>query len=324
MRPDRAFYCGSVIRRIHIDTDFAGDPDDACALAMLLGCPDAEVVGITTSLEDDGRRNDCVRVVLDLLNRSSIPSAAGFACTLTGKQFVCTANDRHHWPESPRRNDTRPGAALDLLAASIHSGATVLAIGGFTNLAALALAHPGSLEGARIVAMAGWIEDPPPGLPCWGPSMDFNTQCDTAAATIVAGARAALSLVTVPTAMQASLRQSQMARLRSCGEIGELLANQSERHRDTSEFAALAQQHDALPNDLVNFHWDPVAAGAALDWDCITMRRTTLRATDRNGVVQFVADGNTGTGMVSVAIDGAAFEKRWLERIGNLARLARQ
>lgn len=313
-----------MFRRVHIDTDFAGDPDDACALAMLLGCPEAVIVGITTSLEEDGRRNDCVRVLLDLVDRSNIPSAAGFARTLTGQQFPCTANDRHQWPEPPRSHSSRPGAALDLLADGIHSGATILAIGGFTNLAALELARPGSLKGARIVAMAGWIEDPPPGWPCWGPSGDFNTQCDTTAAMIVAGAEAELSLVTVPVAMQANLKQSQLAQLRSCGEIGELLANQSERNRDTSEFRALARQHPALPNDLVNFHWDPVAAGVALDWDCITMRPTNLSATNRDDVVQFEADGDTGTGFVSVAIDGAAFEQRWLECIEAVARLARQ
>jgi inosine-uridine nucleoside N-ribohydrolase len=33
--------------RVHLDTDFGGDTDDACALAMLLGWPGVEVVGIT-------------------------------------------------------------------------------------------------------------------------------------------------------------------------------------------------------------------------------------------------------------------------------------
>ena len=32
--------------RIHLDTDLGGDPDDACALAMLLGWPGVELVGI--------------------------------------------------------------------------------------------------------------------------------------------------------------------------------------------------------------------------------------------------------------------------------------
>ena len=36
---------------IHLDTDLGGDPDDACALAMLLGWPDVELVGITTTAD---------------------------------------------------------------------------------------------------------------------------------------------------------------------------------------------------------------------------------------------------------------------------------
>ena len=107
-----------------------------------------------------------------------------------------------------------------------------------------------------------------------------------------------------------------LARLRSCGEIGELLANQSERYGEA------AREHDALPNDLLNFHWDPVAAGVALDWNCITMRPTTLRAIDRDDAVQFVADGDTGSGRVSVAVDAAAFEEGWLECIEAAARRA--
>lgn len=35
--------------RVHLDTDLGGDPDDACALAMLLGWPNVEIVGITTT-----------------------------------------------------------------------------------------------------------------------------------------------------------------------------------------------------------------------------------------------------------------------------------
>lgn len=41
---------------VHVDTDFAGDTDDACAVAMLLGWPGVEVTGITTTADPDGRR----------------------------------------------------------------------------------------------------------------------------------------------------------------------------------------------------------------------------------------------------------------------------
>lgn len=37
--------------KIRLETDVGGDTDDACALAMLLGCPDIEIVGITTTID---------------------------------------------------------------------------------------------------------------------------------------------------------------------------------------------------------------------------------------------------------------------------------
>ena len=48
-------YCGAPML-LHLDTDFAGDTDDACALAMVLGWPDTELVGITTTADPGGLR----------------------------------------------------------------------------------------------------------------------------------------------------------------------------------------------------------------------------------------------------------------------------
>ncbi len=52
--------------RIHLDTDLGSDTDDLCALAMLLGWPDAEVVGVTTSTDVDGVRHGFVRYALEV------------------------------------------------------------------------------------------------------------------------------------------------------------------------------------------------------------------------------------------------------------------
>jgi purine nucleosidase len=47
--------------RVHLDTDIGGDPDDACALAMLLGWPGLDLVGITTTIDPGGVRAACAR-----------------------------------------------------------------------------------------------------------------------------------------------------------------------------------------------------------------------------------------------------------------------
>lgn len=63
--------------RLHIDTDLGGDPDDACALAMVLGWPDVDLVRITTTADPDGLRAGYVAHVLELVGRMDIPVAAG-------------------------------------------------------------------------------------------------------------------------------------------------------------------------------------------------------------------------------------------------------
>ncbi len=58
--------------RIHLDTDLGGDPDDACALTMLLGWPDVEITGITTTIDRHGWRAACVPNRLQLAGRTDI------------------------------------------------------------------------------------------------------------------------------------------------------------------------------------------------------------------------------------------------------------
>jgi hypothetical protein len=53
--------------RIHLDTDFGGDTDDACALAMLLGWRGVELTGITTVADRGGQRAAYVKTCCDSL-----------------------------------------------------------------------------------------------------------------------------------------------------------------------------------------------------------------------------------------------------------------
>ena len=59
--------------RIHLDTDLGGDADDACAFAMLLGWPGAEITGITPMADPRGRRAAYVAYLLRLASREDIP-----------------------------------------------------------------------------------------------------------------------------------------------------------------------------------------------------------------------------------------------------------
>jgi purine nucleosidase len=77
--------------KVHVDTDFGGDIDDLCALAILLRRADVEITGITTVAENGGKRAGYVRHVLELEGKGDIPVAAGAdgARDISGRGPVC-------------------------------------------------------------------------------------------------------------------------------------------------------------------------------------------------------------------------------------------
>jgi hypothetical protein len=81
----------------HIDTDFAGDTDDACAVATTLGWPEVEVVGITTTADPDGPRARYLGRFLELAGRPDVPVAAGAGRSLTtgGRCAACLPHERY-------------------------------------------------------------------------------------------------------------------------------------------------------------------------------------------------------------------------------------
>ncbi len=301
--------------RIHLDTDFGGDVDDACALAMLLGWSGIEIVGISTTADANGFRAAYVEHVLRLARRGDVPVAAGAGASMTTLRVADPVmDDERHWPSNIDPRSSPPGAALDLLSRSIDAGATIVAICPYTNLAMLEVARPGSLGQAPVVVMGGWIDSPPDGLPAWGPEMDFNVQWDTRAAEIVA-ATADLTLVTLPASLKAHLRAAHLPRLRASGPFGELLARQNTAHGEDQRMAELGRTHGALPDDLLNFHYDPVACAVALGWSGAVVEELRLRPVLHGDFLRFQLDPQGRPTRVVVDVDGPKFAKAWLAAV---------
>jgi inosine-uridine nucleoside N-ribohydrolase len=306
--------------RIHLDTDLGGDTDDACALAMLLGWPGVKITGITTVADPGGQRAAYVAHLLRLAGRDDIPLAAGaevFSTTLERADPV--VNDERHWPASVTPQPSPPGAALDLLEQSLDAGATLVAIGPYTNLALLEIARKGSLARQPVVVMGGWVQPPAPGLPPWGPEMDFNVQWDTRAAGVVA-ATAQVTLVTLAATLTAHLGRADLPRLRAAGPLGELLSRQGEAHGQANQMEKLGREHSGLPDDLLNFHYDPVACAVALGWSGATIEEIRLQPVLRDGVLRFEAHPNGRPTRVVLDVDGAAFGETWLSAVQAAAR----
>jgi inosine-uridine nucleoside N-ribohydrolase len=288
---------------------------------MLLGWPGVEVVGITTSTDGGGRRAGYVHRLLSLAGRAdgAVPVAAGAeVCLTTGRPAGEIPDVRRYWGvDDVAAVPSSPGAALELLDASIEGGATVVCIGPFTNLGLLETLRPGRLAEVPVVVMGGWTRQPPPGFPPWGPETDFNVQSDTRAAELVLlGAGAPLTIVGIDVTMQVHLRAAHLDRLRAAGAVGEVLARSSAAYGDDAGYIGLGRALDGVPDDLVNFHHDPLACAVALGWDGVDIVDQRLApVVDDAGVLRLVPSPDGRDVRTVTAVDGPAFAERWLEAV---------
>jgi inosine-uridine nucleoside N-ribohydrolase len=262
------------VLRVHLDTDLGSDTDDLCALAMLLGWPGVEIVGVTTVSDPGGIRAGMTRYALGLAGRDDIPVAAGAEGSLGGYFIPLEFPDV--WPEPIAPAPSPPGAAIDLLGASVDAGATVVAIGPFTNLAAFEAARPGSLAEVPVVVMGGWITPPLPGYPEWVWDQEVNTNQDAVAAKVVFE-RCRPVATQIAATLETFLRERDLPALEEAGPLARLIARQARLRGDEHHMRRLPERYPALPHDLLNFQYDPLAAAIACGWDGARIQELRIR-----------------------------------------------
>lgn len=245
------------MQRVHLDTDIGSNPDDMAALAYLLARADVELTGITTVGDPDGHRAAAAAAVLRLADRQGVPVAAG------------------------------PGDAdltAELLGASVEAGAVLVGIGPATNLAALQRRSPGTLHSARVVLMGGWP------MPPVSEEQDRNAERDLAAASDVHRAAGALTIVPKSVTAGVPLRDGDLLRVRRCGPVGALLAEQVQAYHAAGRRYA---------------HNDPLTAAVATGWDGVTVESRRLGERDAD---------------IILGVDAAAFAEHWVRTLESHAR----
>jgi purine nucleosidase len=311
---------GTLTNRIHLDTDLGSDTDDLCALAMLLGWDGADLVGVTTNTDPGGLRAGFTEYGLRLAGREQVPVKAGAEASLSGLFEPLAFPD--YWPDAIEPRPARAGEALELLEANAEAGATIVAIGPYTNLAMLEVARPGLLRSVGVVVMGGHMTIPREGLPPWGVHDDFNVQQDRFAAAIVFE-RCRPLIVPIAVSIEVYIRTTHLERLRAAGPLGRLVADQAELHARDNGRMELGRAYPGLPDDLLNFQYDPLACAVALGWDGVTVQDVSTKLELRDDRLWMTRAPGQQALRVVTDVDGPRFEEAWVQAVERAARVQR-
>jgi len=307
------------MRKLHLDTDLGGDIDDLCALAMVLNWPAVELVGVTTVSDDGGRRAGHVRYALEIVGRSDVPVCAGADISegYYDRWQPGFLDEDAYWPEPIQPAHGPAIDAIALLEHSVEQGATIAAIGPFTNLALLEQRSPGLLRRARLVLMGGYVFPPREGFPQWGADMDYNVQVDVKSAEYVLQ-HSTPTLVPLSVTIETALRRAHLPTLREAGPMGQLLARQAEAFaRDEDMEAQFGRTCAGLPDDIINFLHDPLACAIALGWTDggVEIREMWLKSEIKDGRLYQTVDQTAKPASIVTRVNGTEFSEFWLRTV---------
>lgn len=264
--------------KLHIDTDIGCDVDDLCAMVYMLKKKDVELVGITTTLEQNGRRTRYVNHLLRQMGLDGIPVGAGADCGFDGQPTPNTVFDNESEIfvadvlATPRSTLT----AEQVICGSLAQGAVFAAIGTLTNFAHYVCNHGNQFDTSNLFVMGGSYTPPGDGYPNWRQLNDWNFNMDLAAAQFLF-ANSSFSLVEIAPTLRVFLTERDCKRLEQVDEFGALVASQAYWWRDTVPFIRPAAQEACLPNDLCNFHYDPLTCAIAVGFSGIGSSNLTLQ-----------------------------------------------
>lgn len=293
-------------RRVVLDTDLGTDVDDALALALLLGSPEVELLGVTTVYGDTDLRARATSRLLELAGvpgpgqPGGVPVRAGASTPLSGAEVWWAGHEGTLLGDLTTAATTTPapgtsGAddAADWLAATAAAspGAVdLLAIGPLTQVATALRRHPQLAGHLRSLVVMGGRWDG--ALTADGLVEDeHNLRSDAVAAAEVLTCGAPTLVVGLEVTQQVRLEASAVERIADAGPLGAVLAAQV---RQWWEFW---DEPWGVPHD-------PVTALLLLEPDVLELGPPGRAEVDGRGAVVHVPDP-AGTVRVAVGVDAA-------------------
>jgi inosine-uridine nucleoside N-ribohydrolase len=169
--------------------------------------------------------------------------------------------------------------------------------------------------------MGGHVPPAGDGFPPWGMTDDFNVQQDAVAARIVFE-RCAPTIVPVPTSLRVAVRRRHLDRLRSAGPLARLIADQAEAHARDQSRTELPAAYPALPDDLLNFQYDPLACAVAAGWDGVTIRDVPVELSMDGSLLRMRERDGAPAMRIVTDVEAERFEDAWLDAVVRASTVA--
>lgn len=324
-----------------IDTDIGSDVDDALAITLALASPEVELIGVTTVHGDVDRRARMAARILGLAGRADIPVVRGVARPIGADQTPAMLGSEgeglldHPWdgPEATIHDISAPDWLIEQ---SRRRPFHLAAIGPFSNVAAAIQRDPAFAGRLRHLSVMGGLVEPKQLSDDWRryldrtgqepAAIDYNTACDPAAALIAARSGVPMTWVTAEITFQAPLTRGGLAEIEAAGSplgaaLGRMARIWSERW--FHQLQALPDAPSPVPVDAVACLHDPLAVASIFPGDWLTLEPRPLRYEADGGLFRIhraEEDAPNAVAAVSVSVDGPAFARFFLERVGALLR----
>lgn len=292
------------MRRIILDTDIGTDVDDALALALLLGSPEVELVGVTTVYGDTLLRAQLARRLARLSGRPAAwaaPVVPGRRETLSGRPVWWPGHEGKLHRDLADEDIEHDVDAVDWMVERVREAprtVDLLAVGPLTNVAAAIGRDPAFARDLRsLVIMGGDFATS-------GRRAEHNFRCDAVAAETVLSSGARIVVTGLDATTHVRLAAKEVTQIGASGPLGEALVG---------EIEVFWEFHGEQWN---NPH-DPVAALTLLEPDLFTFAYEEVRVLTSGNDEGLVQPGPGATARVTVASvpDGDAVARRVVARI---------
>ncbi len=204
-------------RPVVLDTDIGTDVDDVIALAMLLGSPEVDLLGVTTVYGDTVTRARIASRLASLAGRTDVRVVPGERETLSGLPAWWAGHEGKTFADLESEPVSSTPTAKSFLAKTAEKYAgelDIVAIGPLTNIAATIKEYPSFVDEVRRLYVMGGRFDTTA-------SAEHNFKSDPEAAATVFESGISATVVGLEITTQVRMDAEQLGWIAGSGPLGE-------------------------------------------------------------------------------------------------------